>query len=130
MYPSVHSSNSQIMERKKYSIVYIYTTSFRDVTIEFSQEDWRFLNHSQQELYRDVMLENYGHLLFFGLVLSKPDLVFLEQRKGLCHGKRKETVVSYPALSSNNTQLLLPKIFQSNISENQRFIFYNSLLSN
>ncbi|XP_039075666.1 putative protein ZNF720 [Hyaena hyaena] len=71
--------------------------TFRDVVIGFSQEEWRILNHSQRQLYRDVMLENYGHLLFLDLVLSKPDLVFfLEQKKELWRVKRKETVASYP----------------------------------
>uniref|UniRef100_A0A9L0J8E9 KRAB domain-containing protein n=1 Tax=Equus asinus TaxID=9793 RepID=A0A9L0J8E9_EQUAS len=50
--------------------------SFKDMTVEFTQEEWRHLGPAQRALYRDLMLENYSHLVSVGYCFTKPKVVF------------------------------------------------------
>ncbi|XP_037374266.2 zinc finger protein 43-like isoform X1 [Talpa occidentalis] len=84
--------------------------TFRDVAVEFLQEEQDYLDPAQWEFYRDVMLETYRNLASLGLAMSKPDLVvLLEQKVEPWDVKRSANPVLLPAMSSQDDQDCIPQ---------------------
>ncbi|XP_020021551.2 zinc finger protein 510 isoform X1 [Castor canadensis] len=94
VYPSQCSTLFQ--EQQKMNISQA-SVSLKDVTVELTQEEWQHMDPFQRTLYRDVMLENYSHLVSVGYCIFKPEVISkLQQGEAPWFSEEEISTQSHP----------------------------------
>nr|XP_023400813.1 KRAB domain-containing protein 4-like isoform X1 [Loxodonta africana] len=114
--------NGALSEEEQKMIKSQELVSFKDVTVDFTQEEWQQLDSAQRNLYRDVMLENYSNLVSVGYQSLKSDLIFLlKQEESLMEeGKISSWVYSDTKGKRSLYLLLNPECYAQSQSINSK----------
>ncbi|XP_040490676.1 RB-associated KRAB zinc finger protein isoform X2 [Ursus maritimus] len=80
--------------------------SFRDVAVDFTQEEWQQLEPDEKTTYRDVMLENYSHLVSVGYDSTKPKVILkLEQGEEPWVAEGELPCQNHPAIQKSQRKM-------------------------
>ncbi|CAO2596472.1 Zinc finger protein 431 [Lemmus lemmus] len=92
------------------------TVTYNDVHVDFTREEWALLDHSQKNLYKDVMLETYMNLTAIGYKWEDHNI---EEH---CHSSRrhKRHKRSYSGEKPEYTQCVKTFAYHSHLQRHQR----------